>query len=98
MADYTVSNVSFGQDGVRINYMSGTDVRGDGDVYQDHTLALSWAVEDPDILQQMQDLDTAATALLAAGILHWASSKPLDLVAERQKVLDEADDDDGLGG
>jgi len=98
VSNYTVENVAFGPDGIRISYMTTTDVRAEGAVYQAHTLAIAWGVEDEAILELMGELDEKAVELLQAAILHWAKSAPVDLIAERQRALDDNDDDEGLGG
>ena len=92
---YTIEAISWGPTGVTIAYMGPTDVRAEGEVYQAHSISVSWEHE------ALQDLVTAvedaAGALLAAAIIAWASSKPYDVVEARQEALDDDDDDEGLG-
>ena len=88
---YTIEAVTFGPDGIRISYMTGTDVRAEGEVYQAHTCAVSWAAED--LLEQMNALEEAAEVLLQAAILKWARGKPVNLEQARQDALDDEEDE-----
>jgi hypothetical protein len=92
---YTIEAVSFGPEGVRVAYMTPTDVRAEGTVYQAHTLAVSW--ENEDLQPLVTAVEDAAGNLLAAAIQAWAGSKPFDVVAARQEALDDDDTDEGLG-
>lgn len=92
MSNYTIEAISFGPDGIRVSYMTPTDVRAEGEVFQAHTICISWEAED--LLEQLRAVEDAAETLVGAAILKWARSKPVDLVAERQQALDD-DDDDG---
>lgn len=92
---YTIEAVSFSPEGVRIAYMTPTDVRAEGLVFQAHTLVASW--EHDDLQPLITAVEDAAGELLAAGIQAWAGSAPFDVVAARQEAMEDDDDDEGLG-
>lgn len=77
MAGRTIENISFGPDGIRISYMAETDVRAEGEVFQAHVVAISWANEA--LRDEVQELDEAANQLVEAAIRVWASTPPADL-------------------
>lgn len=96
MSNYTIEAVSFGPDGVRVAYMTPTDVRVEGEVFQAHTIAISWQNEA--LAPLISKVEDAADELLREAIITWARGKPMDLEAERQAAIDALDDDDkGLG-
>lgn len=90
-----IEAISFDPNGVRIQYMSSTDVRADGEVYQAHTISVSW--EHEGLRTLVTELEAAAEALLGEAITTWASSRPFDIEAEQQQSLDDNDNDEGLG-
>lgn len=97
MSDWTIETIAFGSDGVRIAYMSPTDVRAEGEVYQAHTIAISWGTSSEDLGNLITAVEDAANNLLLAAIQQWARTAPVDLSAERQAALDVNDTDEGLG-
>lgn len=97
MSDWTIETVAFGPDGVRLAYMSPTDVRAEGEVYQAHTIAISWGTSSDELADLITALEDAANALLQGAIQQWARTAPVDLTAERQAALDANDTDEGLG-
>jgi hypothetical protein len=91
----TIETISFGPDGVRVSFIASTDVRAEGEIFQMHTIGISWARES--LREAMQELEAAADRLLDEAIPEWAGSRPVDLEAEHQQALEE-DEDEGLGG
>lgn len=92
---YTVEAVVFGPDGVRIQYMGPADVRAEGEVFQAHTIAVSWASEA--LTDLITAVEEAAIELLSEAIKAWAKSVPVDLVQQRQDEMDDDETDEGLG-
>lgn len=93
----TIETISFGPNGIHIAFMSSTDVRAEGAVFQSHNINIAWGTEELRAL--MEELEQAADALLAEAVPFWAGSKPVDLQAEREAALADNDDDndEGLG-
>lgn len=93
----TIEAITFDPNGIRIQFMSSTDVRAEGEIFQAHTVAISWANEA--LRDLVKEVEEAADRLLGEAITTWASSRPFDIEADRQQMLDDNDDDtdEGLG-
>lgn len=97
-----VRGVSITPDSVDITFMDdASDLRAEGLVYQMHTLTISRLEED--LEEEMDDLQTAVDALLAAGLRRWATTPPvspeqiMDRMLSNQTIEDDEDEDEGEG-
>ena len=93
MNERLVRSIQLGPDGVDISYISDSDVRAEGSIYQTHTISISRHGL-TDLEQLIADLEDAANDLLAAAIQGWASTLPFDVMAAREDDDDEEDDDE----
>lgn len=85
--------VSLSPDSVEIVYMDDdSDLRADGLVFQSHTIVMSRL--DPELEDEMADLETSVTALLEAGMRRWAGSMPVSAEQLQERIAFEDDDDE----
>lgn len=83
-------------DSIEIAYMDdASDLRGDaGTIYQVHTLCVDR--DDPEMEEAVDELETAVSAFLQAGVLRWATSMPVtpEAALERATARFQMPDDD----
>lgn len=85
--------VSLSPDSVEVIYMDdASDLRAEGLVFQSHTLVMSRL--DPELEEQMADLETSVTALLEAGMRRWAGSMPVSAEQLNDRIVFDDDDDE----
>lgn len=90
-----VAAVSISPESVSIVYMDdATDLRADALIQQTHTILM--ARLEPELQEELDDLETAVDRLLTAGIRRWATTSPVteDQLDERLAALLDFDDDD----
>jgi len=87
--------VQFEVESLTLTYMDDVnDVRAEGAIYQMHTIAMA---RDKGLDEEIAAVEESLDALLAAGVLAWATSVPFDVNARLQKghpSLEEDDDQD----
>lgn len=85
--------VSLSPDTVEVIYMDdASDLRAEGLVFQSHTLVMSRL--DPELEDEMADLETSVTALLEAGMRRWAGSMPVSAEQLNDRIVFDDDDDE----
>lgn len=88
-----VRAVSLSPDSVEVIYMDdASDLRADGLVFQSHTIVMSRL--DPELEDEVADLETSVTALLEAGMRRWAGSMPVSAEQLNDHIVFDDDDDE----